>query len=110
MCTAWSRSFEPSGSIVTNGTSVASDRSPSGPRPITAAASASTSGGNSAGMSSSCAQLVEPAADEDVDGLLLRLLRRAGMQLDVASGHAASLGGPRRHRASVSRTHPDPSG
>ena len=52
MCSAWSRSFEPAGSIVTNGMSV---RSSSGSFGLAAASSAaaSTSGGNSCGTSCS---------------------------------------------------------
>ena len=45
MWTAWSRSFEPSGSMVTNGMSVASERSPSGARGRGASASAITCAG-----------------------------------------------------------------
>ena len=44
------------------------------------------------------AQVVETAPHEHVDGLPLRLLRRAGVQLDMASGHAVSLGGRRSER------------
>ncbi|GEK22390.1 hypothetical protein CXY01_29100 [Cellulomonas xylanilytica] len=41
------------------------------------------------------AQVVEAAPHEHVDRLTLRLLRRAGVQLDMASGHAVSLGAAR---------------
>ena len=93
MWTAWSRSLDPSGSMVTNGMSVASACSPVGRarcrglgdhlrRELLRHAELD-------------AQVVEAAPHEHVDRLPLRLLRRAGVQLDMASGHAASLGGRR---------------
>ena len=96
--------------MVTNGMSVASDRSPSGPRAMTRGRLGEDVRGELRGDVELAPQVVQTVPDQDVDSRLLRLLRRAGVQLDVASGHAASLGGPGRRRAAAGRVHPDANG
>ena len=78
--------------MVTNGMSVASDRR----RPVAAARGLRLGDHVRRELRRDAeldAQVVEAAPHEHVDSLPLRLLRRAGVQLDMASGHAVSLGG-----------------